>query len=45
MNITINKSYENSYIASFKSEILGATFAVLFKDNIFGAVALHNVRL
>jgi hypothetical protein len=42
MNITINKSYENTYIASFKSEILGATFAVCFKDNILGSVALHH---
>ena len=42
MNITINKSIDNTYIAHFKSEILGATFAVSFKDNILGAVALHN---
>jgi hypothetical protein len=40
MNITINKSIENTYIASFKSEILGATYALCFRDNILGSIAL-----
>ena len=40
MNITINKSYDNTYIASFKSEILGATYALHFKDNILGSISL-----
>ena len=42
MNITIQRVEENNYIASFKSEILNSTFALCFKDNIFGAVALNH---
>ena len=30
------------YIAYFENEFLQATFSVLLKDNIFGALALHS---
>ena len=33
---------EGEYIAYFKNEFLQATFSVLLKDNIFGALALHS---
>ena len=42
MNIAIEPLEDNRYIAHFKSEILGATFALCFKDNILGSVALHH---
>ncbi len=32
---------EGEYIAYFENEFLQATFSVLLKDNIFGALALH----
>ncbi len=30
------------YVASFSSEVLDATFSVVFKETITGAVALHT---
>ena len=33
---------EGEYIAYFENEFLQATFSVLLKDNIFGALALHS---
>jgi len=42
VNIAIEKIEDNHYIASFRSEILGATYALCFKDNILGSVALHH---
>ena len=30
------------YIAYFENEFLQATFSILLKDNIFGALALHS---
>ena len=32
----------NRYIAIFTSETLGATFSVVFKESVTGAVALHS---
>ncbi len=33
---------KGEYIAYYTNEFLKATFSVLLKDNIFGAVALHS---
>jgi len=33
---------EGEHIAYFTNEFLQATFSVLLKDNIFGALALHS---
>jgi len=33
---------EGEHIAYFTNEFLKATFSVLMKDNIFGALALHS---
>ena len=35
---------ENSaqYVATFHSDVLGATFSVMFRESITGAVALHT---
>jgi len=45
-NIKINiKQIENKqgeYIAYYRSDFLNATYSVYFRDNIFGAIALHN---
>jgi len=30
------------YVAVFPSEVLGATFAVVFRESVTGAVALHT---
>ena len=30
------------YIASFQSDLLGATYAVVFRESVTGAVALHR---
>ena len=41
----IIKGIENKrgeYIAYYKSELLNATYSVYFRDNIFGAIALHD---
>ena len=41
----IIKEVENKrgeYIAYYKSELLNATYSVYFRDNIFGAIALHD---
>lgn len=32
----------NRYIAVFSSEALGATFSVVFRETVAGAVALHS---
>ena len=31
-----------TYIATFTAEVLGATYSVLFRENISGAIALHS---
>ena len=31
-----------TYIATFTAEVLDATFSVLFRENITGAIALHS---
>jgi len=44
IRITI-KQIENrqgEYIAYYRSELLNATYSVYFRDNIFGAIALHD---
>lgn len=44
IQITI-KQIENrqgEYIAYCRSELLNATYSVYFRDNIFGAIALHD---
>jgi len=44
IRITI-KQIENKqgeYIAYYRSELLNATYSVYFRDNIFGAIALHD---
>ncbi len=33
---------EGEYIAYLENEFLQATFSILLKDNIFGALALHS---
>ena len=41
----IIKEVENrrgEYIAYYRSELLKATYSVYFRDNIFGAIALHD---
>jgi len=41
----IIKEVENrqgEYIAYYRSELLNAIYSVYFRDNIFGAVALHD---
>ena len=41
----IIKEVENrqgEYIAYYRSELLNATYSVYFRDNIFGAIALHD---
>ena len=30
------------FVASFKAEVLGSTYAVIFPENITGAIALHR---
>ena len=44
IRITI-KQIENKqgeYIAYYRSDFLNATYSVYFRDNIFGAIALHD---
>ena len=36
------ESKQGEYIAYYKSELLNATYSVYFRDNIFGAIALHD---
>jgi len=36
------KNKHGEYIAYYKSELLNATYSVYFRDNIFGAIALHD---
>ena len=36
------ESKQGEYIAYYKSELLKATYSVYFRDNIFGAIALHD---
>ena len=31
-----------TYIATFEAEVLDATYSVLFRESITGAIALHN---
>ena len=33
---------DGQFIASFQADVLGATFAVIFPENLTGAVALHR---
>ena len=33
---------DGEFIASFQADVLGATFAVIFPENLTGAVALHR---
>ena len=40
--IRITRAEENRYIASFQTDLLGSVFAVVFPENITGAVALHR---
>ena len=43
-HIKISPVYDNPghYVAAFSSEVLGATFSVVFPATITGAVALHT---
>ena len=36
------ESRRGEYIAYYRSELLNATYSVYFRDNIFGAIALHD---
>jgi len=36
------ESKQGEYIAYYRSELLNATYSVYFRDNIFGAIALHD---
>ena len=36
------ESKQGEYIAYYRSELLSATYSVYFRDNIFGAIALHD---
>ena len=44
IDITIKEieEEEGKYLAFFKSELLGATYSVYFRDNILGSVALNG---
>ena len=43
-HIKISPVHDNPghYVAAFSSEVLGATFSVVFPETITGAVALHT---
>ena len=36
------ESRRGEYIAYYRSELLNATYSVYFRDNIFGAITLHD---
>ena len=40
--IQITRSDENRFVASFQADLLGSVFAVVFPENLTGAVALHR---
>jgi hypothetical protein len=40
--IRINRTEENRFVASFQADLLGSVFAVVFPENLTGAVALHR---
>ena len=42
MKIVIEQLKGNKYIAYYDSEFLQASFTVIFKDNITGAIALNR---
>ena len=41
IQISLVRDCPDRYVASFSSELLGATFSVVFPETITGAVALH----
>ena len=42
IRITKADGESGRYIASFQSDLLGATYAVVFRESVTGAVALHR---
>jgi hypothetical protein len=45
IRITAVDDKPNQFVASFRSEFLGATYAVVFSATITGAIALHRFAL